>query len=47
MITEAVPAKPGQQPWNPIESEIPAASLPYKKLKGRLRALQAETRKSA
>ena len=47
MITEAVPAKPGQQAWNPIEAEIPAASLPYKKLKGRLRALQAEARKSA
>ncbi|SLN41997.1 molybdenum cofactor biosynthesis protein A [Roseovarius albus] len=47
MITEAVPEKPGQRAWSPIEAEIPAASLPYKKLKGRLRALQAEARKSA
>ncbi|WP_120500124.1 radical SAM protein [Roseovarius sp. EL26] len=47
MIAEAVPSKPGQQAWNPIEAEIPTAGLPYKKLKGRLRAQQAEARKSA
>jgi len=49
MISQPVPEKKGQQGWNPLGNDTAnAQSLPFKKLKGRLRAAnQVKRKKSA